>query len=86
MTDVVMFSATKGKATLESWAVEVGTTVVPLASIPDEPSVTFTFTEADAHAYREGALDLSVGFMRGRVKMSGDFGALLRVLPRLSAL
>ena len=29
----------------------------------------------------DGALDLSVGFMRGQVKMSGDFGALLRFLP-----
>ena len=27
----------------------------------------------------EGTLDLSVGFMRGQVKMSGDFGALLRL-------
>jgi len=29
----------------------------------------------------DGALDLSVGFMRGQVKMSGDFGALLQFLP-----
>jgi hypothetical protein len=29
----------------------------------------------------EGKLDLSAGFMRDQVKMSGDFGTLLRLLP-----
>ena len=49
---------------------------------PPEPAdITFTATPADAQAMHEGALDLSVGFMRGQVKMSGDFGALLRFLP-----
>jgi putative sterol carrier protein len=49
---------------------------------PPEPAdVTFTATPADAQAMHDGALDLSVGFMRGQVKMSGDFGVLLRFLP-----
>ena len=49
---------------------------------PAEPAdVTFTATPADAQALHEGALDLSVGFMRGQVKMAGDFGALLEFLP-----
>ena len=43
--------------------------------------VTFTATPADAHALHDGTLDLSAGFMRGQVKMAGDFGALLRFLP-----
>jgi hypothetical protein len=43
--------------------------------------VTFTATPADAEALHDGALDLTVGFMRGQVKMSGDFGTLLRFLP-----
>jgi hypothetical protein len=38
-------------------------------------------TPADAEAVHDGALDLTVGFMRGQVKMSGDFGTLLRFLP-----
>jgi hypothetical protein len=29
-------------------------------------------------------LDLSVGFMRGQVKMAGDFGVLLQLLPQTS--
>jgi len=49
---------------------------------PAEPAdVTFTATPADAQALHDGVLDLSVGFMRGQVKMAGDFGALLRFLP-----
>jgi hypothetical protein len=47
-----------------------------------EPAdVTFTATPADAQALHDGTLDLSVGFMRGQVKMAGDFGALLQFLP-----
>jgi putative sterol carrier protein len=49
---------------------------------PAEPAdVTFTATPADAASLHDGTLDLSVGFMRGQVKMSGDFGVLLRFLP-----
>ena len=48
---------------------------------PTPADVTFTATPADAQALHDGTLDLSVGFMRGQVKMAGDFGALLRFLP-----
>ena len=41
----------------------------------------FTVTPDDADALRDGTLDLSVGFMRGQVKMAGDFGTLLQFLP-----
>ena len=45
------------------------------------PDVTVTATPADAQALHDGSLELSVGFMRGQVKMAGDFGALLQFLP-----
>lgn len=51
---------------------------------PEPATITFTCTPPDAQALHEGALDLSVGFMRGQVKMAGDFGALLRFLPTVS--
>ena len=51
---------------------------------PDPADVTFTATPTDAAAVAEGDLDLSVGFMRGQVKVAGDPGALLRVLPLVS--
>ncbi len=50
----------------------------------DPADVTFTATPADAAALHDGTLDLTVGFMRGQVKMSGDFGTLLRFLPLTS--
>jgi hypothetical protein len=49
---------------------------------PEPATITFTATPADAQALHDGTLDLSVGFMRGQVKMAGDFGALLHFLPR----
>jgi len=65
------------------WArVDDGAVAARGEGAPDEPAdVTFTVTPADAQALHEGALDLSVGFMRGQVKMAGDFGALLHFLP-----
>ncbi len=84
MSCSVAFVVAKGKTTLESWAVTVDDAVVVLDDVPPDPDVVFTFTPPDAEAYRAGDLDLSVGFMRGQVKMAGDFAALLRVLPRLA--
>jgi hypothetical protein len=50
----------------------------------DPADVTFTATPADAQGLHDGTLDLSVGFMRGQVKMAGDFGAVLKLLPLTS--
>ena len=65
------------------WARVVDSAVVDRgAGAPaDAADVTFTATPGDAHALQEGTLDLSVGDMRGQVKMVGDFGALLQLLP-----
>jgi len=51
---------------------------------PEPADVVFTLTPPDADALRAGTLDLSVGFMRGQIKMAGDFGALLHLLPLTS--
>jgi hypothetical protein len=48
---------------------------------PSGADVTFTATPADAQALHDGTLELSVGFMRGQVKMAGDFGQVLEFLP-----
>src|SRR2546430_15511539 len=62
--------------------VVVGAVVGREVVAPTAPAdVTFTATPADAQALHDGTLDLSVGFMRGQVKMAGDFGALLHFLP-----
>ena len=48
---------------------------------PAPADIVFTVTPPDAQAMHDGTLDLSVGFMRGQVKMAGDFGKLLQFLP-----
>jgi putative sterol carrier protein len=65
------------------WARVAGGAVVERGDgAPTEPAdITFTATPADAQSLHDGALDLTVGFMRGQVKMAGDFGTLLRFLP-----
>jgi hypothetical protein len=49
----------------------------------DDAAADCTFLEGHADAVRiaRGELDLHVGFMQGRVKMSGDMGKLMQVLP-----
>jgi putative sterol carrier protein len=81
---VVEFIVAAGKKEqARSWARVADATVVERGDGPpgDPADVTFTATPADAAALHDGTLDLTVGFMRGQVKMSGDFGTLLRFLP-----
>lgn len=74
------------KVEARSWARVEDSTVADRGDgePPADPDVTFTATPADAQALHDGTLDLSVGFMRGQVKMAGDTGALLRFLPSTS--
>jgi hypothetical protein len=81
---VVEFVVAAGKKEqARSWARVAGAEVLERGEgAPAEPAdVTFTAKPADAALLHDGTLDLSVGFMRGQVKMAGDFGVLLRFLP-----
>jgi SCP-2 sterol transfer family len=81
---VVEFVVAAGKKEqARGWARIAGAAVVARGSgsAAEPADLTFTATPADAQAMHDGTLDLSVGFMRGQVKMAGDFGALLRFLP-----
>jgi SCP-2 sterol transfer family len=81
---IVEFVVAAGKKEqTRSWArLDGGALVARGDGAPEAPAdVTFTATPADAEALRASTLDLSVGFMRGQVKMAGDFGALLQFLP-----
>lgn len=84
---IVEFVVAAGKKEQgRSWArVDDGTIAQHGDGAPAEPAdITFTATPPLAQALHEGSLDLSVGFMRGQVKMAGDFGALLQFLPLTS--
>lgn len=50
----------------------------------DDPDVLLQCTPADIEAIRAGTLDPTVAFMRGTMKMRGDPGLLLQVLPVLA--
>ncbi len=45
--------------------------------------VVFTLTPELAEALTDGTLNVSVGFMRGSIKMAGDNAALFAALPVL---
>jgi hypothetical protein len=81
IVEVVVAAGKKEQA--RSWArVDDGVVVDRGDGAPAEPAdITFTATPADAQGLHDGTLDISVGFMRGQVKMAGDFGALLQFLP-----
>jgi hypothetical protein len=82
---VVEFVVAVGKKEqARGWARVGPSGVVERGDRPPEQAATLTFTATpgDAQALHDGTLDLSVGFMRGQVKMAGDFGALLQFLPK----
>jgi SCP-2 sterol transfer family len=81
---IVEFVVAAGKKEhARSWARISGRSVSEqgTGAMAEPADATFTAVPADAQALHDGTLDLSVGFMRGQVKMAGDFGALLRFLP-----
>lgn len=47
----------------------------------DAADCTFLITPSDAAPLARGELDLHVGFMQGRIKMTGDMGRFMAVLP-----
>ncbi len=47
----------------------------------DAADCTFLIVHKDSVALAKGELDLHAGFMQGRVKMSGDMGRFMAVLP-----
>ena len=79
------FVVAERKKELERHRVVVaGGKVTPGAVDDATAQVVFTLTPADAEEIKRGALDLSVAFMRGTMKMAGDSGVLFHVLPALS--
>ncbi len=80
----VHFVVAKGKQELRRVVARVDDGKLVEGSADDQPDITFTLTDADAKALADRSLDLSVGFMRGQIKMAGDFGRLLQFLPQTS--
>lgn len=47
----------------------------------DDAEVTLTETFADAESVQKGELDATAAFMQGRVKVGGNMGKLMSLLP-----
>ena len=89
MPAIVEYVVMKGKTELARRTIEIdGGAIVTVTDgvRPDaaEADVTLTLTPALAEALQAGTLDVSVGFMRGEIKMSGDNAVLFSVLAVLS--
>jgi hypothetical protein len=83
----VEYLVMKGKTEIARQTVVIDGTAV-VSSTVGRPAngaadVVFTLTPALAESLTAGTLSVGVGFMRGSIKMAGDFGALLGVLPAL---
>jgi len=83
MSVCVAYVVAKGKKELSRRVVRVDDSGVSDADAGESADVTFTMTPEIAAEFDAGHIDESVGFMRGAIKMAGDSGALLQVLPSL---
>lgn len=62
-------------------AMEDGRIVANRLGPADDPDFTVLLTHADFVEVVRGELDQNVGFMQGRVKVTGNIGRMLSVLP-----
>lgn len=84
----VGYIVAKGKTELSRRTVSIDDATVASivegeASQANEADVVFTLTPDLAASVAAGELSVGAGFMRGSIKMAGDFAALLEVLPIL---
>ena len=63
------------------WEFEDGHLSTAGVGVIDRADVTFTSSWSDAAAVHTGALDPSVAFMQGRMKVAGAMGVALALLP-----
>lgn len=62
-------------------AIADGRLVESVLGRDDSADVTLTETYADAVSIAKGELDANAAFMQGRVKVVGNMGALMSVMP-----
>jgi putative sterol carrier protein len=63
------------------WEVEDGHPTAAAAGTIDDADVILTLSWSDAAAVHTGALDPSVAFMQGRMKVTGSMDVTLALLP-----
>ncbi len=77
----VVVAGAPGGDVRTAWVIEGGVVRDAKVGAADEPEATITTTWADAVRMQQGELDPGAAFMQGRLKVAGDMGSVLRVLP-----
>ncbi len=67
------------------WVLEDGHLIESTRGVLDDAEVTLTVTWADAVAIQKSELDANVAFMQGKVKVAGNMGIVLALLPITNA-
>lgn len=63
------------------WIVSDGKLIENRLGTLEDSEVTMTETYEDAMAMQKGELDANAAFMQGKVKVTGDVGKLMALLP-----
>jgi alkyl sulfatase BDS1-like metallo-beta-lactamase superfamily hydrolase len=63
------------------WVLENGKLLESKLGDMDEPEVTMTQTYDDAKKIQTGELDANAAFMQGRMKVTGNMGKLMALMP-----
>jgi putative sterol carrier protein len=67
------------------WVLEDGKLLESHLGAIADPEITMTSTYADAVAIQKGELDPNAAFMQGRMKVTGNMGKLMQLMPLTSS-
>ena len=63
------------------WVLEDGKLLESQLGEIDEPDFTMSMSYDDSVLIQKGELDVNAAFMQGRVKVAGDMGKLMQLMP-----
>lgn len=63
------------------WRLEDGKLLESATGVIDDPDFTLTLSYEDSVKIQRGELDANAAFMQGRMKVTGNMGSLMQLLP-----
>jgi len=67
------------------WHLENGKLLASALGKTDDPDFTLSLSYEDSVKIQRGELDANAAFMQGRMKVAGDMGKLMQLLPLTSS-